>query len=236
MPQISQSVEPYNRLLKRLPRDDFALLAPHLEPVDLPLRHKLEVRNRRIEHVYFPRGGFASVVINGSNGNSIEVALIGREGMTGLAVLMGTDRAPYDIFIQFAGEGYRMTVDSLRRLIARNPRLHSVFLRYGHAFIVQSAYTSLANARFRMDERLARWLLMAHDRVENDEMLLTHEFLALMLGARRPGVTVALNHLADRGLIRTSRGTVTMLDRKALEKVANGAYGGPEAEFQRLFG
>ncbi len=122
MSQISQSTEPYNRLLKRLARDDFALLAPHLESVDLPLRQKLEVRNRRIEHVYFPRGGFASVVINGNNGNSIEVALIGREGMTGLAVLMGTDRAPYDIFIQFAGEGYRMTVDSLRRVIARNPQ------------------------------------------------------------------------------------------------------------------
>ena len=236
MSQISQTAEPYNRLLKRLARDDFALLAPHLETVDLPLRQKLEVRNRRIEHVYFPRSGFASVVINGNNGNSIEVALIGREGMTGLAVLMGTDRAPYDIFIQFAGEGFRIAVDNLRRVITKNPRLHNVFLRYGHAFIVQSAYTSLANARFRMDERLARWLLMAHDRVENDEMLLTHEFLALMLGARRPGVTVALNHLADAGLIRTSRGTITMVDRKALEKVANGAYGGPEAEFQRLFG
>jgi len=236
MSQISQTTEPYNRLLKRLTRDDFALLAPHLEPVDLPLRQKLEVRNRRIEHVYFPRGGFASVVINGNNGNSIEVALIGREGMTGLAVLMGTDRAPYDIFIQFAGEGFRMAADSLRRVIARNTRLHNVLLRYGHAFIVQSAYTSLANARFRIDERLARWLLMAHDRVENDEMMLTHEFLALMLGARRPGVTVALNHLAEHGLIRTGRGTITMLDRKGLEKVANGAYGGPEAEFQRLFG
>jgi CRP-like cAMP-binding protein len=236
MSQISASTEPHNRLLKRLTRDDFALMAPHLETVDLPLRHKLEVRNRRIEHVYFPRGGFASVVINGNNGNSIEVALIGREGMTGLAVLMGTDRAPYDIFIQFAGSGFRMTADSLRRVIARNPRLHNVLLRYAHAFIVQSAYTALANARFRMDERLARWLLMAHDRVESDEMTLTHEFLALMLGARRPGVTVALNQLADRGLIRTSRGAITMLDRKALEKVANGAYGGPEAEFQRLFG
>jgi len=236
MSQISASAEPFNRLLKRLTRDDFALLAPHLEPVDLPLRQKLEVRNRRIEHVYFPRAGFASVVINGNNGNSIEVALIGREGMTGLAVLMGTDRAPYDIFIQFAGEGFRMGADSLRRVTARNPRLHNVLLRYGHAFIVQSAYTSLANARFRIDERLARWLLMAHDRVENDEMMLTHEFLALMLGARRPGVTVALNHLADLGLIRTSRGTIMMLDRKGLEKVANGAYGGPEAEFHRLFG
>jgi len=236
MPETPQFGTSSNRLLSRLSREHFGRLAPHLEATDLPNRYRLEIRNRRIEYVYFLESGFASVVANGNKDRSIEVGLIGREGMTGLAVLMGTDRAPYDTYIQLGGKGWRVKVDDFSRAIKQNPTMHAVLLQFGHAFVVQAAYTALANARSKLEERLARWLLMAHDRADGDEIPLTHEFLALMLGVRRPGVTLALSFLVRQGLIGTSRGFIAITDRRGLEKSSNGAYGVPEAEFQRLFG
>jgi CRP-like cAMP-binding protein len=224
-----------NRILARLSAPDFRLLEPHLTAVDLPLRKQLEVRNKRVEHVYFIEHGFASVVANGTSQRSVEVGIIGREGMTGLSVIMEAERSPQETFIQMAGGGQRLSVANLRRAMAKSRTLRRAFLRYGHAFVVQTAYTALANGRSRMDERLARWLLMAHDRAEGDELTLTHEFLAVMLGVRRPGVTVALNVLESQGLIHAKRGVILVIDRAGLEEAANGAYGVPEAEFDRLF-
>lgn len=224
-----------NRILSRLSPDEFGLLGPHLEAVDLPLRKQLENRNKAIDQVYFIERGIASVVANGT-GRSIEVGLIGREGMTGLAVVMGTDRTPHDTFMQAAGDGQRLTSAKLRSAMEQSPALHRSFLRYGHAFVVQTAQTALANGRNKLEERLARWLLMAHDRLDSDAVPLTHEFLSVMLGVRRPGVTVALDLLEKQGLIRVKRGAVAILSRTGLRKVSNGAYGAAEAEFQRLFG
>jgi CRP-like cAMP-binding protein len=225
-----------NRLLSRFSREDFGRLGPHLEATDLPVRYRLEIRNRRIEHAYFLESGFASVVANGSKDRSMEVGLIGREGMTGLADLMGTDRTPYDTFVQLDGKGWRVKADNFSRALKQSPTLHGLLLQFAHAFIVQAAYTALANARSKLEERLARWLLMAHDRADGDEIPLIHEFLALMLDVRRPGVTLALSILVRQGFIRTSRGFVFITDRRGLEKSSSGAYWVPEAEFQRLFG
>src|SRR5260370_30022011 len=224
MPETPQFGTTSNRLLSRLSREDFGLLAPHLEATDLPVRHRLEIRNRRIEYVYFLESGFASVVANGREDRSIEVGLIGREGMTGLAVLMGTDRTPYDTFVQLDGKGWRMKVDNFSRALKQSPTLHALLLQFAHAFIVQAAYTALANARSKLEERLARWLLMAHDRANGDEIPLIHEFLALMLGVRRPGVTMAIGFLVRHGLIRSHRGVVSIIDRQGLEKTSNGPY------------
>jgi CRP-like cAMP-binding protein len=195
----------------------------------------LENRTKTIEHVYFIERGFASVVANGS-GRAIEVGLIGREGMTGLAVVMGTDRTPHDTYMQAAGNGQRISSAKLRSAMEQSPALHRFFLLYGHAFVVQTAQTALVNGRSKIEERLARWLLMAHDRLDDDTMPLTHEFLSVMLGVRRPGVTVALDTLEKGGLIRATRGAVTILNRTGLKKISNRAYGAAEAEFQRLFG
>jgi CRP-like cAMP-binding protein len=225
-----------NRILARLSATDFRLLEPHLTAVDLPLRKQLETCDKRIEHIYFVERGFASVVANGTSHRSVEVGIIGREGMTGLSVIMEAERSPHETFIQMAGGGQRLSVANLRRAMAKSRTLRRAFLRYGHAFVVQTAYTALANGRSKMDERLARWLLMAHDRAEGDDLTLTHEFLAIMLGVRRPGVTVALNVLEEQGLIEAKRGLILILDRAGLEEAANGAYGVPEAEFDRLFG
>ena len=225
-----------NRILSRLAPDDLTLIAAHLVRIDLPLRKQLEIRSRPIEHVYFPESGFASVVADGASNRGIEVGLIGREGMTGLAVIMGTDRTPHQTFMQHAGAGLRIAVGDLRTVLKQNDRIRSHFLLYGHAFIVQTTYTAMANGRSKIEERLARWLLMAHDRLDSDEVKLTHEFLSQMLGVRRAGVTLALNLLERAGLIRTSRGNINIVDRGGLEELSNGAYGKPEAEFNRLLG
>ena len=212
-----------NRILAGLARQDFALIKPHLEPVDLPVRKVLETRRKRIDHVYFVESGFASVVANGSDKPSIEVGIIGREGMTGLAIVLGGDRAQHATYIQVAGKGQRMSAARLREVDEQSPAFHRAMLRYARAFLAQTTTTALANGRSKIEERLARWLLMAHDRL-GGELNLTHEFLGLMLGTHRPGVTLALQALEKAGLIATRRGRVTILDRKALQRSSNGTY------------
>jgi CRP-like cAMP-binding protein len=223
-----------NRILAHLSAEDFALLASHLTPTDLPLRKQLEAINKPIEHVYFIEKGFASVVANG-HGRGVEVGLIGREGMTGLAVIMATDRSPHETYMQLAGAGQQMAAAHLSEMMDKSSTLRRALLNFGHTFLVQTASTALANSRSKIEERLARWLLMASDRA-GQGLNLTHEFLAIMLGVRRPGVTIAMSFLEGRGLIHTQRRVISILDREGLEGAANGAYGAAEAEFSRLFG
>ena len=236
MPGESPPPQTSNRILRRLSQADFELLAPDLEMIDLPVRKRLEVRNKPIEYIYFPESGFASVVADGNGDRTIEVGLVGREGMTGLAVIMATDRSPNETYMQLGGAGQRLSAARLRECMDASPTLRTALLNYGHAFLVQASHTALANGRSKLEERLARWLLMAHDRIDGDDLTLTHELLAIMLGVRRPGVTIALNPLVSRGFVQTSRGVISIVDREGLEAAANGAYGAPEAEFRRLFG
>jgi len=156
--------------------------------------------------------------------------------MTGLPVVHGTDSSPCEVFIQVEGDGHCIAAQKLRDAIDQSITLLRCLLRYAHAFSIQANYTALANARGCIGERLARWLLMARDRLDSDEMILTHEFLALMLGVRRAGVSEALQAFEQRGLVKTGRGSVTIMDRDGLEECANGFYGTPEAEYERLFG
>lgn len=223
-----------NGILSRLSRADFRLLEPHLEYILLPLRKRLEYRNRRIDQIYFIEGGFASVVANTAD-RATEVGIIGREGMSGLAVVMGTDRSPHETYMQAAGEGWSMRASNLRLRMQDSTTMRTAFLRFAHVFAVQTAQTAFANGRGKIDERLARWLLMAHDRLEQDELPLTHEFLGIMLGVRRAGVTVALHLLEQRGLIETSRKAIRVVNRDGLRTAANGTYGVAEAEYRRLF-
>jgi CRP-like cAMP-binding protein len=226
-----------NRILNAMSNADLALLQPHLEETPLKFRQRLQSANRQVRAVYFPESGIASVVaVGGGERRQAEVALVGREGMTGIPVVHGADRSPCDVFVQMEGAGHCIGPENLQQVIEESATALKVFLRYAHVFAVQSAYTALANARGNIEERLARWLLMTRDRVDDDEMVLTHEFIALMLGVRRAGVTGALQAFEGRGLIETARGSVTVRDRDGLEETANGLYGVPEAEFERLFG
>jgi CRP-like cAMP-binding protein len=227
---------PGNRLLAALALPDFKLLEPLLKTVQLKLRLELERPNRPIDDIYFPHIGIASVVAVHGKETRVEVGLIGCEGMSGTAVVLGNDRSPHETYIQVAGEGQRMTASGLRDAMSRSLTLRDVLLRYVQVFMVQTAHTAIANARARLDARLARWLLMAHDRVRGDRVPLTHEFLSLMLGVRRAGVTEALHSLASQKFITARRGEVVILNRKGIERAAGSAYGTPEAEFRRLIG
>ena len=212
-----------NAILSRLSEPDFALLEPHLEAVDLPVRKVLERRGKPIKAIYFPQRGFASVVSDGGK-RPIEVGLIGREGMTGLPVILGNDRNANEVFIQAAGQGHCIKAEALRKAIDKSVTLHRSMLRYVHNFLEQTSRTAVANGRSKIEERLARWLLMADDRIDGTDLPLTHDFLAMMLGVRRPGVTAALQELEHEGLIARKRGHIVILDRRALEKLSNGTY------------
>ncbi len=225
-----------NLILSCLSHADFELLEPDLEGVTLSFRKKLQSSDRSIETVYFPMSGLGSVVAIGrGRHDQAEVAIIGQEGMTGLAIIHGTDRSPYEIFMQVEGEGMQISSDNLRSAMRRSSTMRECFLLYAHAFAIQCGYTALANAKGTLEQRLARWLLMARDRLQRNQLTLTHEFLSLMLGVRRAGVTTALTSFESRGLTYGERGAVTIIDRDGLEETANGLYGPAEAEYERLF-
>jgi CRP-like cAMP-binding protein len=222
-----------NRLLNKLSSSDLALLGP-LERVELPLRQTLEPADAPVEFVYFIEEGVASVVAQASGQREIEVGLIGPEGMTGLALLTGDDQSPFETFIQVQGSAYRLAADRLVRATANSEALRLMLTRYARAFHLQVAATSVANGNSKLEERLARWLLMVADRAGNS-FHITHAFLATMLAVRRSGVTLSLQVLEGRGLIRSGRGLVTILDRAGLIAASNGAYGLAEREEARLF-
>ncbi len=223
-----------NALLAGLAPAQLARLAAELEPVALPVRVVLERPGEPIEHVHFPSSGVASLVAIGPDGQRIEAGLFGREGMSSLPVLMGGDSSPHETLMQVDGTGHRIETGALREAMAAEPAIRERFLRYAQAFAVQVAHTTLANGRHPLQPRLARWLLMCHDRVDGHQFDLTHEFLSLMLGVRRAGVTVAVHELEGRGVIKATRGRIRVLDRDGLATVAEGIYGVPEAEYARL--
>ncbi len=226
-----------NRLLAVLAPDDLARLRPHLEPAALSLGETPTEPGRPIAHVLFPEAGIVSMLaVAPDKRRRIEAGMIGREGMVGLPVVLGTDDELHETLVQGDMRGWRLRSDVLHRAMAKSPALHGVLLRYVQTFMAQTAHTLLANTTRRMDERLARWLLMTRDRLDGDDLPITQPFLSRMLGANRPGITLALRKLGAAGLIRNARGRITVLDRAGLEAAAGGSYGAPEAEYARLFG
>jgi len=236
MVQQSRTRGDGNLLLKNLSRSDRELLEPHLKPVEFKFRQRLEDAHRRIRAVYFIDHGLGSVIgIGLGERRQSEVAIVGREGVTGTSVLLGSDRSPNETFMQLEGSGRSISTTDLQNVMAKSRSLATCLLRFVHVLTIQIAHTAVANAKGSVDERLARWLLMAHDRVDGNDVKLTHDFLASMLGSRRAGVTVALNKLEADGLVSNSRSCITIVDREGLREKADGLYGVPEAEFARLF-
>jgi CRP-like cAMP-binding protein len=225
-----------NRLLSILPAEDFDRLRPHLQRVSLEFKQVLEEPNQPIQNVYFMEPGVGSIVAVSTGGERLEVGIFGPEGVSGLAVVQGSDRSPHETFIQVPGEGIRIGAVALRNALEESAALRGLLLRYAQAFTIQVAYTALANGRYGIDERLARWLLMCHDRVDGDTFPITHEFLALMLGVRRAGVTTAVQGLEGLEAIKASRGKIEIVDRDELVKCAGASYGVPEREYERLLG
>jgi CRP-like cAMP-binding protein len=230
------AIRPHNKMLAALSSKDLALLTPHLRELPLPLRYELERPGRRIENVYFIESGIASVVAEQSDEVLAEVGLIGCEGMSGMAILLGADPTPHSTYMQVAGEGQKISTKDFRGALKASDTMRDIFLKYVHVFMMQTSQTAITNSRRSLTQRLARWILMAHDRSRDNTIPLTHEFLSLMLGVRRAGVTETLQILKQQKLIETGRNLIVVRNRSGLQKTAGAAYGGPEREFRRLFG
>jgi CRP-like cAMP-binding protein len=223
-----------NHLLTTISAEDFSFIEPHLQLADLPVGRDVEIQGQRPEHMFFVESGIVSIVAKNAAGKQIEIGLIGREGITGLAVILGDDVANHAAYVQVEGHGYKVPADVMLDAQRRSTALRDRLARFAHTLMIQTAHTALANGRANLVERLSRWILMAHDRVDGNVVPITHEFLALMLGVRRAGVTVALHELEGRRLIKAIRGQITVLDRAGIENLANGFYGAPENEYFRL--
>src|SRR4051812_16952322 len=207
-----------NKLLRTLPEISFATVVDHLEPVDLPRGFELSHPHEKAQYAYFPETGIASIVARSPEGQKAEVGIFGRDGMTPTSIILDAETDPYSIFMQVEGQGYRLSAEVLQKIIADDRQVQNLLSRYTQAMSVQGAYTSLSNAVHHIDERLARWILMCHDRTDGDEISLTHEFLSIMLAVRRPSVTTALHVLEGRKLIYSERGVIIVRDRAALEE------------------
>jgi CRP-like cAMP-binding protein len=225
-----------NRLLASLPQEAIEALRPHMTTVDLPLRHTLVEPDVFIDSVCFIESGLGSVIASSSDDEHVEVGHVGRDGVTGYHVALLTETTPHKTFMQIAGTGTSIQTEKLFQVFETAPVVRDMFLRYAHTCEVQLAHSALASARYNMHERLARWLLMCHDRIDGDDLPLTHEFLSLMLGVRRSGVTNEIHIIEGLHAIKATRGNIRVLDRGKLEEIAGGCYGLPEKEYERLIG
>ena len=225
-----------NHLLAALPPEALANLLPHLRQVDLLNREMLHRVNEPIAAVLFPSSGYASFIATLEDGDAAEVGLVGREGLIGLPLALGDDRYHIEVLVQADGTALQMDGDAFRQAMNDNLALRGVILRYVLAFNMQVTMTAACNGRHAIEQRLSRWLLMAHDRVGQDEFQMTHEFLSMMLGVRRAGVTVAAGMLQKAGFIQYDRGRVRITDRSGLEASACECHDVVSREYARLMG
>jgi CRP-like cAMP-binding protein len=226
-----------NRLLASLPPDVLAALLPKMRHVTLTLRNTLLAADAEIEHVYFPEAGMISLVAIFADGKQGEVGIIGREGMFGAALLSGVSTNFTEANVQMTGSAFCMSASDLRCEIMSDGPLRATLLRYNEALSGQISQTAACNGNHEIEERLARWLLMAHDRGDSDELALTQEFMAIMLGVHRPSVTVSAGILQRAGFISYSRGgKVTIIDRAGLEGAACECYSAVVRRFATVMG
>jgi CRP-like cAMP-binding protein len=215
-----------NQLLLALPDAEFRMMRPHLSFVDLPGHLRLHNPHRTLNFVHFPNSGLISLVIEMSDGKSVEAGVLGKEGVSGTPALVGISKSPILEVVQIAGHGFRIKVSALREilLLQSAPRLQAILERYAAGLGMQMAQTAACNRLHGIEERLARWLLMAQDRVGSKTVRITQDFLATMLGTDRPTVTAAAGILKRQGLIRHSRGAVEIVSRRNLENFACECY------------
>jgi CRP-like cAMP-binding protein len=225
-----------NALLTALAPADFSSIRDHLEPVVLTRRMTLIHPDRDIDYIYFIERGLGSIVAGFPEGERIEVAIVGREGFVGVPVALGVPRTPHECFVQAAGNAHRIRSSCLEAAMREAPGMRDLLLRFVHVQTVQMACTALAHGSFNLDVRLARWLLMCQDRLGGDEVPLVHDFIAIMLGVRRAGVTTTLHVLEGGGMIRSTRGLITITDRPKLREAARESYGVAEHEYARVMG
>jgi len=223
-----------NHLLAALPATDYARLLPDLEPIAMPLGWVVYESGGHIGHVYFPTTSIVSLLYVIESGASAEIAIAGNEGLVGISLFMGGESTPSRAVVQSAGEGYRVKASILIREFALGGELQHLALRYTQALITQMAQTAVCNRHHTLDQQLCRWLLLSMDRLPGNELTMTQELIANMLGVRREGVTVAAGDLQAAGLIHYSRGHIIILDRAGLEQRVCECYAVVKKEFDRL--
>ncbi len=223
-----------NKLLAALPEAELARWQPHLEPVAMPLGKALYESGGRLTHVYFPTTSIVSLLYVMEDGASAEIAVVGNEGIVGISLFMGGDSTPSRAVVQSAGQGFRLNANLMMQEFNRaGPVLH-LLLRYTQALITQMAQTAVCNRHHSLDQQLCRWLLLSLDRLQSEELVMTQELIANMLGVRREGVTEAAGRLQEAGLIQYRRGHITVLDRDRLEQRSCECYAVVKREYDRL--
>ena len=225
-----------NRLLDLLPPEQFQHLKAHLTLEALYLNQTLQARGKPVETVFFPTSGMISIVATMRDGASVEVGIAGREGMLGVQAILGDEISLNEAMVQIPGSAYRMPAEVLRREAQASPSMRDVLLRYVQAYLNSTTQSAACNRAHLLEQRLARWLLTARDRAGSDRLPLTHEFIAMMLGVRRAGVTVAAQSLQSAGLIHYAHGRITIADREGLEAAACECYEVTKREYARLLG
>ncbi len=223
-----------NQLLASLPPDEWARWEPRLEWTDLSLGQVLYESSNLQSHVYFPTTAIVSLLYVMENGASAEIAVVGNEGVVGISLFMGGETTPCRAVVQSAGQGYRLKGQAIKEEFDRSGPVLHLMLRYTQALITQMAQTAVCNRHHSLDQQLCRWLLLSMDRLRGNELIMTQELIANMLGVRREGVTEAALKLQKVGLIRYSRGHITVLDREGLEKRTCECYEVVQKEYQRL--
>jgi CRP-like cAMP-binding protein len=223
-----------NHLLAALPAVEFGRLSPHLELVDMPLGEALYESGGRLQHVYFPTTSIVSLLYVMEDGASAEIAVVGNEGILGVSLFMGGETTPSRAVVQSAGHGYRLRSQLLKDEFNRAGPVLRLLLRYTQALITQMSQTAVCNRHHTLEQQLCRWLLLSLDRLDSNELEMTQELIANMLGVRREGVTAAAGHLQRDGLIKYHRGRITVLDRAGLERSVCECYEVVKKEFDRL--
>jgi CRP-like cAMP-binding protein len=232
---LDRSALQTNELLASLAPSALAVLKPHLERVELRLGQKLSIAGRVVRYAYFPISGMISLVQAYGDGSTIEVGLIGQEGFYGTSLVLGARSSPVEAMVQGQGAAWRVAAKALIDATDANTELRNQFLRYAHCLHVQVAVSGACNGTHRVPQRLARWLLEAQNRLREEDVPLSHEFISYMLGIRRAGVTSAMAVLKTRGLISTGRGSFRILRRKEMETEACECYRIVESEYRRVF-
>ena len=223
-----------NQLLAAMPEADWKRWLPDIEAIDMPLGHVLYEPGSTLSHVYFPTTAIISMLYVLENGASAEIAVVGNEGLVGISLFMGGESTPSRAVVQSAGKGFRLPAQAMKDEFNRGGAVLHLLLRYTQALITQMSQTAVCNRHHSLDQQLCRWLLLSLDRLEGSELVMTQELISNMLGVRREGVTEAALHLQSAGLIKYSRGRISVLDRPGIEKRSCECYGVVKKEYDRL--
>lgn len=225
-----------NGILSRVSPADFKAIMPYLEWVELKVRNVLYGPNQAAEYAYFPVSRICSVIAITAEKVKAETGIIGREGFVGHSIVLYAGSSPFEVLVQLDGRALRISQANLQKVMTSHNGILATLLKFIHVFSVQTAQTAVANGKYSIPQRLARWLVMCTDRVDGYNLSMTHEFLSVMLSVRRPGVTDAVAELESRELVKATRGNISILDLRALQAYARGSYGIPEKEYKRLLG